>query len=61
MCVCVCVCVCVCARFADCCVLLFQHDAMKRNLAQTQTAYGSFQEAVKRLDALVESHRQRVR
>jgi len=38
-----------------------QHDAMKRSLAQTQSAYSSFQEAVKRLDALVESHRQRVR
>jgi len=48
-------------RFADCSVLLFQHDAMKRNLAERQTAYGSFQEAVKRLDALVESHRERVK
>ncbi|KAL0040483.1 hypothetical protein WJX77_008439 [Trebouxia sp. C0004] len=38
-----------------------QHDAMKRSLAERQTAYSSFQEAVKRLDALVESHRQRVK
>ncbi|DBA90541.1 TPA: Structural maintenance of chromosomes protein 5 [Trebouxia sp. C0004] len=34
---------------------------MKRSLAERQTAYSSFQEAVKRLDALVESHRQRVK
>lgn len=41
------------------CVL--QHDAMKQSLTAKQKAYGSFQEAVQRLDTLVQSHRQRVK
>ncbi len=40
---------------------MLQHDVIKRSIAEKQQAFGSFQEAVKRLEALVVQRRDRVK